>query len=670
MRLVTGLVVTTMACLITQQPALGLELPWVSPMKYRLILDVDPRGITRSSSPCSVNVDFPKALSDKGIAGKFDEHTIEVVAYDSSGTPKTFDGSRKGYERYLLPWRLAKHYGIDKATLSFVLPDDACTRYAAYFDTVESALGRPGRYPGLVGDGDLFREEYKRREIGAHHFDCLADLDGDGDLDLFKGGVEPFIYCYENVGDNRFVEAGRLTSGGELFTLPKNNHNNRSWVVPHFYDWDHDGDLDFFPSFMDGPYAGTVVFFENTTKPSGQLTFADKGPLKTVSGVPVAGGKQAGGWFPSVVFVVDFDGDGDALTDIILGYNNHCYLYRNLGPNGSDQWRLADAVAIQAAGADIELFNPCFDVADIDNDGDWDLFGAPQAGEILFFENVDTTAPRTNPTFAKGIVIAHDDLYVQPSGHPRLKVADFTGDGLLDFVVDRAWELTNLNHPQKRDYGALFKNIGTKTSPKWARTDAHHGAPFTEEFQICDAIRQNVVRAVDWNNDGRTDLIAGDCDGFVWCFLNLSNNLAPIFAAGMKLKAGENILSLAKSVGHARPDICDWNNDGRKDIVASDGAGTVTVYLNEGTDAEPVLGPGRKVKAVNAQGALEPIDRGTRSHIMVCDWNNDGKKDIVFSDQENPGFYFFNNIGSDADPCFAQPKNIGVSACRRPNLGS
>jgi len=197
MRLVTGLVVTIMACLITQQSALGLELPWVSPMKYRLILDVDPRGIARSSSPCSVNVDFPKALSDKGIAGKFDEHTIEVVAYDYSGTPKTFDGSRKGYERYLLPWRLAKHYGIGRATLNFVLPDDACTRYAAYFDTVESALGRPGRYPGLVGDGDLFREEYERREIGAHHFDCFADLDGDIDIITGQGHGGSGIRFYE-----------------------------------------------------------------------------------------------------------------------------------------------------------------------------------------------------------------------------------------------------------------------------------------------------------------------------------------------------------------------------------------------------------------------------------------------------------------------------------------
>ena len=89
------------------------------------------------------------------------------------------------------------------------------------------------------------------------------DMDGDGDLDLFKGGVEPFIHSYENVGGNRFVDRGRLTSGGKLFTLPKNDHNNRSWVVPHFYDWDKDGALDFFPSFMSGPYAGRGVWFSD-----------------------------------------------------------------------------------------------------------------------------------------------------------------------------------------------------------------------------------------------------------------------------------------------------------------------------------------------------------------------------------------------------------------------
>ena len=183
-------------------------------------------------------------------------------------------------------------------------------------------------------------------------------------------------------------------------------------------------------------------------------------------------------------------------------------------------------------------------------------------------------------------------------------------------------------------------------------------------------MRQNVVRAVDWNNDSKTDIIAGDCDGFIWYFQNQTNNLFPVFAEGRRLSAGDKILNLSGNGGHARPDICDWNNDGRKDLIASDGAGTVTVYLNEGTDAEPALGPGQKVKAHNQKGILEPIDRGTRSHLMVCDWNNDGKKDLIFSDQENPGFYFFKNINTDTNPSFAAAEDIGLTPYMRPNLGS
>jgi hypothetical protein len=634
------------------------------------MLTVDPKRAARSNSPVSVDIDFAQVLSDEGVSGTFDEHSLEIVGCVPSGSPRPFDLSRDGYERYLLPWRLEKYYRVSKVTLSFVMPDETCTRYAVYFDTVNSALGTPGRYRGLVGDGDFFRQGYERRETGACHFDCFGDLDGDGDLDLFKGGVEPFIYCYENVGRNRFVNRGRLTSAGKLLTLPRNKHNNRSWILPHFYDWDRDGDQDFFPSFMDGPYRYKIVFFENTTKPDGQLTFVDRGPLKTISGTALVDGEQLGGWFPSITFVEDLDGDGDSRIDVLVGSNNHCYLYRNLGPDGSGGWRLADPVAVQAAGKDIVLFNPCFEVADIDNDGDWDLFAAPQAGQIYFYENVDTTEPGTNPTFAEGVVIAHDDVYVQRSGHSRVTVSDFTSDGLLDFVVDRAWELTDLKNPEKRVYGALFKNMGTAASPKWQRVDAYNGAPHTEEFQICDAIRQNVVRGVDWNNDGRTDLIAGDCDGFVWYFRNKTNNLSPIFAEGRKLSAGGKLLSLADSNGHARPDICDWNNDGRKDLVVADGDGRVTVHLNKSTDVKPILGPGQKVRAYNAKGALKPIDRGTRSHLMVCDWDHDGKKDIIFSDQDNPGFYLLRNVGTDADPCFATPKNIGLTSYVRPNLGS
>ncbi|MHC4403790.1 MAG: FG-GAP repeat domain-containing protein [Planctomycetota bacterium] len=652
-------------------PTGGKEWTWASPNGYRLILRVDCRGRGRSNSPASVDVDFAPMLRQERIMGTIDENTIEVVGYDDSGAAKVFDASRNGYRRHLLPWRVEKHYPLAKVTLHFVIPDETCTTCAVYFNTAESESKATPCYGGLVGDGDRFREEYGKRAIGATHFDTFCDLDGDGDLDLFQGGVEPFIHCWENVGNHRLVDRGRLTSGGQLLTLPKSDVGNRSWVVPHFHDWDGDGDQDFLPSFMDGPYARKIALFENVTSAGSLLAFVDRGPLKTVSGTPLGGGSHDRYWFPSVVFVKDFDGDRDERTDLLVGINDRCYSHRNLGPDGRGGWRLADAVPLEAGGEPIVLFNPCFEVADVDSDGDWDLFGAPQSGQIYWFENVDATPSRTEPTFAQGVVVAYDQRYLQRSTHPRVKVADFTGDGLPDLVIDRAWELADLDRvSHQRDYGGLWKNVGTATHPKWERVGPGQGGPYTEGFPICDALRQNVVRAVDWNNDGRPDLLAGDCDGFVWHFQNRGNHLRPLFAPGRRLSAGGILLSVADRQGHARPDVCDWNNDGRKDLIVADGAGTVTVYLNQGSDADPKLAPGREVEAYDADGVLKPIARGTRSHVIVCDWNRDGKKDLVFSDQDNPGFYFFENVATNGAPRFGPAERIGLRPYVRPNLGA
>ncbi|MBN1418602.1 MAG: VCBS repeat-containing protein [Planctomycetes bacterium] len=655
-------------CVLIASLAFGAEIPWRSPHRYRLIVRVDPLGIRRSNSPVSVEVDLAAIFRQAGIRGAPDPRSIEVIGHDASGVPTAFDPERDGYEMDLLPWRFDGSYGSTRGTLHFVMPDESVTRYAVYLETTDVGRAPPRRYPGPVGDGDFFRETFQRREIGASHFDAFCDLDGDGDLDLFRGGVEPTIACFENLGGNRFVERGGLASAGEPLVLPHNAANGRSWVLPHFCDLDRDGDQDFFPSFMDGPYARRIVLFENAGHGADPRTFIDRGPLRTVSGTPVAGGEAAGGWFPSVAFVEDFDGDGGG-TDLIVGTNDRCYLYRSLGRAESGGWRWADAEALRAGGEEIVLFNPCFAVADLDGDGDRDLVAAPQAGGIFFYENTAGDA-RARPRFAKGVPLASDLVHTVPSTHPRVTIADFTGDGLLDISIDRAWEATDPRFPAaKRDYGALLANTGTAASPAWTRVDADHGAPHTEGFEICDALRQNVVRAVDWDEDGRTDLIAGDCVGSVWLFRNRTGQRAPIFAPGVRLEAGGAPLSLASSGGHARPDVCDWNADGRKDLIVSDGDGTVTVFLNEGANDAPALAAGRKVE-VWTDGVPAPIDRGTRSHILVCDWDGDGRNDLLFSDEENPGFYVFENHGTAAEPRLAPAKALPIAAFVRPNFGS
>ena len=629
---------------------------WTSSNHFRLLLTVDSRGRKRSNSPASVQVDFQRALRAKGASDTFDEHTVEVVPLE-----QTPEGNPHALAAKPVPHRIDALFGTTAAALSFVALSERQTNYAVYFDTRESGRGQPRRYHGLIGDGDRFCESYGRREIAASHFDCFADFDGDGDLDLFKGGVEPFVFCYENVGGNRFINRGRMSSGGKLFKLPCSK-SNRSWVTVAFHDIDGDGDQDFFPSFGDGPDSGKIIFYRNTTRErGGELTFTRVGALETVTGLPLAGGAQAGGWFPSITFMKDWDGDG-AGPDALVGSNHRCWLYRNAGTNANGSPRFAEAVAVQAVGKDIVLVNPRFDCADIDGDGDLDLFAGTQPGAVHFFKNIGS---RAQPSFAPGEIVAWSGKYLIGDAHSGVKVADFNGDGLLDIVSGRFWERADLNAPTApRDFGGFWKNVGSRNS---ARFERQTRGPFTEQFQIVDAVRQNCLRAVDWDGDGKLDLLAGDTDGLILLFRNEGERLSPVFTTGERLRADGKPLSVAASGGHARFDVCDWNNDALKDLVVADGSGTITLFLNHGSKSKSALAAGERLKA---GGQL--IQIAGRASVLVCDWNNDGRKDLVLADDK--GYYFSRNTGTDAAPLLAEPRPILFGGKRatyvRPNLGS
>lgn len=651
---------------------------WSSPDRYRVLMNVNTMGVTRRNSPAAVDIDFQQLVSSTGSGGVFDPDTIEVVAYSASGVPKVFDATRTGYEQWLLPWRIQPYYGIDRVTLSFVIPDNSCNEFAVYFDTVGSGNSKPQRYRGLVGDGDWFTEGYSRREINACGYDTWCDFDGDGDLDIFKGGTEPFIYCYENVGENRYIDKGRLTSGGDLLTLP-HDALNRAWISVEFYDWDRDGDQDLFVHTVAGPGGGDnnqVSCYENITPPGGPVTFRFVKYLYTVEG------RMPG----STLAFVDWDGDGK--TDVLSGAESLIAFMRNISPDNSiANMTLADGQYIRANGTEIQVMSPRVSCADIDNDGDLDMFVGTEDGQVYWFTNVGT---RTSPAFTEGRMIAFYEFMDLRSG---VKVHDFDGDGLLDFAVGRFWERTQWGE-QPRVYGRLYKNIGTPTNPKFEARDAYGGAPYTEQYQNCDAIRQNGVRACDWNSDGRIDLIAGDTDGFVWFFRNITNQLFPIFAPGVRLYANGEPLRVygewneCRQAGYARCDIADWNNDGRKDLLVADGRGWLWLYLNQGTDANPVLAAGTRVWANG-----KPIDGTSRSSVLVCDWDNDGKKDVILGmagEGENSvyydwphqgsdpsfdrGFLFYKNTGTDASPVLAYPKWVTAGSgtvinYTRPNLG-
>ena len=90
---------------------------------------------------------------------------------------------------------------------------------------------------------------------------------------------------------------------------------------------------------------------------------------------------------PGVTFV-DLDGDGK--RDVLVAKDSLLYFHKNVGPDPSiENIKFADGVAGQGKRRP-SLMVPTarFDRADIDSDGDFDLFCGSQHGHIYWFENV------------------------------------------------------------------------------------------------------------------------------------------------------------------------------------------------------------------------------------------------------------------------------------------
>jgi hypothetical protein len=70
---------------------------------------------------------------------------------------------------------------------------------------------------------------------------------------------------------------------------------------------------------------------------------------------------------------------------------------------------------------------------------------------------------------------------------------------------------------------------------------------------------------------------------------------APNIEAGVRIKDGSNPLSVDR---HSAPSVVDWNNDGKKDLVIGQFTyGYVWLYLNQGTNAEPVFNGATQIKS-------------------------------------------------------------------------
>ena len=149
---------------------------------------------------------------------------------------------------------------------------------------------------------------------------------------------------------------------------------------------------------------------------------------------------------------------------------------------------------------------------------------------------------------------------------------------------------------------------------------------------------------MDWNSDGKKDLLVGDTDGYIWIFLNTGTDANPVLARGQKLQV--NGKDFKPEGGRAKPWVVDWNNDGKKDLICGSEDGTVRLLLNTGSDRAPAFAKATPLKVGNKN-----LKVGMRVCPVVWDWNKDGKKDLLCADEDGKVTYF-ENVETDASPVF------------------
>lgn len=173
---------------------------------------------------------------------------------------------------------------------------------------------------------------------------------------------------------------------------------------------------------------------------------------------------------------------------------------------------------------------------------------------------------------------------------------------------------------------------------------------------------------MDWNNDGKKDLITGERDGYIRIYLNTGTDQNPAFNGHSKLQVGGSNFDCEYS---SKPDVVDWNNDGKKDVLCGDDDGRVHLLLNSGTDANPSF-----LSAVYVQNGSPSsnLTVPSRASPVATDWNGDGKKDLIVG-ETGGRLYYFENTGTDAAPAFngstiltADGSNIDVNYYSRPDV--
>lgn len=242
-------------------------------------------------------------------------------------------------------------------------------------------------------------------DVGSESVIKFWDMDADGDLDMILGNkIEPtnqrtsLMFLFENIGSARAPSFAYK----ETMDLISTYHQN-----PAVADLDADGDLDF----LIGKWNKEMAYWRNDGSAS-SYEFTEVADVYQA----LTRGQNAA---PALV---DLDGDGD--FDLVAGEASGSLNYWKNRGSASDP----DFQFVSDTWLDIDIGRRSFPTfADLDGDGDQDMIVGSELDGLYFWENTGT--PKMPVFEAQGTLEVDTQAIAAP------EFADIDGDGDLDLFI-------------------------------------------------------------------------------------------------------------------------------------------------------------------------------------------------------------------------------------------
>jgi hypothetical protein len=140
--------------------------------------------------------------------------------------------------------------------------------------------------------------------------------------------------------------------------------------------------------------------------------------------------------------------------------------------------------------------------------------------------------------------------------------------------------------------------------------------------------------AVDWDGNGTIDLLVGNMLGEVYFVPNEGKGKELVFGTPLRLEAAGQPI---KVTGEAAPTAVDWDNTGKLDLIVGTDEGEVLLYRNVGIRTKPALEKpvnllGKSPVGWKGDDSRGPGDWGLRVKPCVVDWRGDGRPDLLIGD--------------------------------------